>query len=166
MSLLSLLLIAPLVGQPAVRPPDSQALDTIAALEDLRAGTAQLEAFTAPPHSPSVRARAFLALGRGEMDGDRLGETFAAGLQDRDTDVRVMVAFAIFATLGASLVVLVLDDRNPFAMAAAAILVIATVHAGVATARRGKLGPLGWIALAWWLASLAGGWAALRWLPS
>ncbi len=95
MSLLSLLLIAPLVGQPAVRPPDSQALDTIAALEDLRAGTAQLEAFTAPPHSPSVRARAFLALGRGEMDGDRLGETFAAGLQDRDTDVRVMVAFAI-----------------------------------------------------------------------
>jgi len=75
--------------------PEADALDTIAALEDLRAGTERLQSFSRPPHGANVRARAFLALGRNEADADKLGATFAAGLEDRDSEVRRMVAFAI-----------------------------------------------------------------------
>ena len=96
----------------------------------------------------------------------RFEQLLAPYLEDSTLWPMVIVAFAIFATLGAALVVLVLDDRNPFAMAAAAILVLGTLRAVVGVTRQGRLGPLAWIGLAWWLASLAGGWAALRWLPS
>lgn len=69
--------------------------DVIAALEDARAGTARLQAFTRPPNPPNVRSRAFLALARNGNDADRLEGTLKAGFADRDTAVRRMVAFAI-----------------------------------------------------------------------
>jgi hypothetical protein len=96
----------------------------------------------------------------------RLEEWLAPYLEDSTLWPMVLVAFAIFTTLGAALVVLVLDDRNPFALAAAAILIMATLNALIAMFRSRRIGPLGWLALAWWLASIATGLAALHWLPS
>jgi hypothetical protein len=43
---------------------------------------------------------------------------------------------------------------------------MATLNALIAMFRSRRIGPLGWLALAWWLASIATGLAALHWLPS
>lgn len=77
----------------------------------------------------------------------------------------VLIAVAgTFSTMGAALLVLALGDRNLFAMAALAIVVVGAGRGGVRAWRSGRRGvPMAMLALGS-LSSL-GAWAAMRWMP-
>ncbi|MBW2245294.1 MAG: hypothetical protein JRH01_25265 [Deltaproteobacteria bacterium] len=77
----------------------------------------------------------------------------------------LIVVVAIMATNGAAVLVLSLGDRNPFALAALAILIVASLREGFRFWREGRRGIVAGIALMWGLSALGAGAAAL-WLPS
>ncbi|MCP5056741.1 MAG: hypothetical protein GY937_08470 [bacterium] len=77
----------------------------------------------------------------------------------------LIVVVAIVATNGAAVLMLALANRNPFALAALAILIVASVREGVRFWRTGRRGFVAGLALMWGLSVLGAG-AAAVWLPS
>lgn len=75
----------------------------------------------------------------------------------------LLAALGSFSTIGAALLVLALGDRNVFAMAAVAVVVVVLGREGVRAWRSGRR--VVWVALLV-LAGLSclGAWAALRWM--
>jgi D-serine dehydratase len=72
----------------------------------------------------------------------------------------LLVALLIFTTLGAALLVLALGDRNLFALAALAVVVLVSVDVVV----RNRLGLVSRVVLGLWCAAAALALAALRFL--
>ncbi len=77
----------------------------------------------------------------------------------------LIVAVGIVSTLGAALLVLVFGDRNPFAMAALAIVIVVSAQGGFRLWKSGRRGLLGVLVGIWSLSGL-GAVAAILWLPA
>ena len=63
------------------------------------------------------------------------------------------VAVLIAGTLGATVIVFALEQRNLFALAALAILIVASGHALLGDLRERRFGTPSWIVVGLWLAS-------------
>ena len=100
------------------------------------------------PEEPPANAREWLA--RAARDPS-LWPVFIAG-------------FLSFSTFGAAMLVLALQDRNPFAMAALAIVIVVSGRELGSAWMGGRRGVAAAIA-ALWLLSAAGAAMALTWLP-
>ena len=99
-----------------------------------------------------------------EEDPRSLEDWLRGALHDSALWPVLIAAFGILATLGASMLLMAFARRNPFAMAAVAILAVVSGREGSRAWRRGRrIGP-GAVALLWGLSGL-GAVVALHWLP-
>lgn len=104
-----------------------------------------------------------------EAAGNEEAEDTRAWLQGMLRDSTLwpvfLAATLIFATLGAALIFLAVGDRNPFAMAALAIVVFMSVNESIRALRRGARGIAGAVLVLWVLSS-AGALIAMFGLPT
>lgn len=100
-----------------------------------------------------------------EREPASLDEWLRSWVTDPSLRPILFVVVAIAATNGAALLVLSFANRNPFALAAVAILIVGSLREGVRLWREGSRGYVAAIALLWGLSALGAGAAAL-WLPA